>query len=121
MLVQEGITRGVIGAFYTVYNELGYGFLESVYRNALLLELDRRDLRADAEVPIDVVYKGRTVGIFRADVLVERAVLLELKAAQAVGVADRRQLLNYLKATEIEVGLLLHFGPRAQFHRVIRG
>jgi GxxExxY protein len=118
-LVEEATTRSVIGAFFSVYNELGYGFLESVYRNALIRELRARAIATEVEVPIDVTYKGGVVGVFRADVLVERTVLLELKATQAIGPAEQRQLLNYLKATGIRVGLLLHFGPRARFYRVV--
>src|SRR3954466_12509439 len=111
-LLHGAVTRAVVGAFYAVYNELRYGFLESVYRDALVLELRSRGLRAEIEAPIAVRYKQSEVGHFRADILVEGRVVVELKACASVGGTERQQLLNYLRGTGLEVGLLLHFGPR---------
>lgn len=116
---ERELTRAIIGAFFRVYNELGFGFLESVYRRALAHELRKLRLGLDVEVPIDVWYDGIEVGHFRADLLVERRVIVEIKAATALADADRKQLLNYLRATDVEVGLLLHFGPRAGVKRLI--
>lgn len=116
---ERELTRVIIGAFFRVYNELGFGFLESVYRRALAHELRKLRLGLDVEVPIDVWYDGIEVGHFRADLLVQRRVIVEIKAATALADADRKQLLNYLRATDVEVGLLLHFGPRAGVKRLI--
>jgi GxxExxY protein len=116
----QELTRRVIGAFYGVYNSLGYGFLESVYRAAMLVELQKRGLRALAEVPLEVLYEGVPIGRFRVDMVVEAQLLLELKASPILVPADRAQLLNYLKAADLEVGLLLHFGPEPKIHRISR-
>lgn len=103
------LTAKILKAFYTVYNRLGYGFLEKVYENALVIELRKMGLRCEQQVPIIVYYEGEVVGNFRADVLVEGIVIVELKAAECLVSADEAQLVNYLRATEIEVGLLLGF------------
>jgi GxxExxY protein len=116
---EREITRAIIGAFFRVYNELGFGFLESVYRRALAHELRKIGLAVEVEVAIDVWYDGIVVGHFRADLLVERRVIVETKASVALVDADRKQVLNYLRATDVEIGLLLHFGPRAAVKRVI--
>ena len=116
---EREITRAISGAFFRVYNELGFGFLESVYRRALAQELRKLGLRHEIEVPIDVWYDGIEVGHFRADLFVERRVIVEIKAATALVDADRKQLLNYLRATDAEIGLLLHFGPKAGVKRLI--
>lgn len=118
-LVHEQITRAALGAFYTVYNELGFGFLESVYRDAMALEIRERGLIVEVEAPIVVRYRNREVGHFRADLLVEKRVVLELKACPSVGASERQQLLNYLRGTGLEVGLLLHFGQRPGFARMV--
>ena len=118
-LVHEDLTREIISAFYEVYNTLGYGFLESVYARALFSELARRGLHVQREVMIDVFYKGECVGSFRADMLVEGRVVVEYKASTWLVEADRNQLLNYLRSSCLEVGLLLHFGPRPRFRRVV--
>ena len=119
-LIEHQLTRQIIGAFFTCYNELGYGFLESVYRRALVIELRRRELTASEECPVEVRYMGVDVGTFRLDLLVERRVIVEVKATAALGPSDKRQLINYLRATGLEVGLLLHFGPEARFERCIK-
>ena len=113
------LTERIIGAFYDVYNDLGYGFLESVYHNAIFYELRKRSLRVEREVAVPVRYQGILVGEFRADLVVEGAIVLELKAASQLERAHEAQLLNYLKATDCEIGLLLNFGPRAVFRRLI--
>ena len=118
-LVHEDLTREIISAFYEVYNTLGYGFLESVYTRALFSEFTRRGLHVQCEVMIDVYYKGECVGSFRADMLVEYRVVVEIKASTWLVEADRNQLLNYLRSSCLEVGLLLHFGPRPRFRRVV--
>ena len=109
----------MINSFYTVYNTLGYGFLEKVYENALIHELKKRGLRVQQQMPIHVYYDGELVGEYFADLLVEDKVILELKAAEDIAAQHKAQLLNYLKATEIEVGLLLNFGPEPKFARKI--
>ena len=118
-LLHEDLTRAIISAFYEVYNTLGYGFLESVYTRALFSELTRRGLHVQREAMLDVFYKGECVGSFRADMFVEYRVVLEIKASTWLVEADRNQLLNYLRSSCLEVGLLLHFGPRPRFKRVV--
>ena len=113
------ITQKIIGVFYEVYNELGHGFLESVYHRSLLLALQSVGLNVSSRVDIPVWFRGSEVGHFQADILVEQCVLLELKAARALESAHRAQLLNYLRATEIEVGLLLNFGEKPEVKRLI--
>ena len=115
--LQANVTDQIIGAFFNVYNELGYGFLESVYSNAMNVELGKRDQSVKREVPVEVYYKGVSVGAFRFDMLVENVGLVEVKSTETLCDADERQLLNYLRATNIEVGMLLYFGPKAQCHR----
>ncbi|MCU1266015.1 MAG: hypothetical protein JWM21_2333 [Acidobacteria bacterium] len=113
------ITKVVIAVFYEVYNELGYGFLESVYEKSLQIALTSAGLRALQQIEIPVSFRGQRVGDFTADLLIEDCVLLELKAAKAFDPAHVAQLLNYLRATEIEVGLLLNFGLKPEFKRLI--
>ncbi len=114
----SNVTEAIIGTFYEVYNELGHGFLESVYENALALALRERGLKLEQQVATTVFFRGRQVGHFYADLVVEGCVILELKAAKAMEPAHFAQLMNYLKATEIEVGLLLNFGPKPEFKRL---
>ncbi|MEO8727237.1 MAG: GxxExxY protein [Acidobacteriaceae bacterium] len=115
----KALTERIIGAFYDVYNELGYGFLESVYHNALFYELRQRGIAAQREVSIPVHYRGILVGEFRADLVVENAIVLELKAASQIERSHEAQLLNYLKATDFEIGFLFNFGPKAAFRRLV--
>jgi len=112
------ITEAIIGGFYEVYNELGHGFLESVYREALACELASKGLRAEREKAIKVQFRNQIVGVFRTDLVVEDAVIIELKCARTIDRMHEAQLLNYLKATDYEVGLLLNFGYRPQFRRM---
>ena len=113
------VTDKILRVFYEVYNELGHGFLESVYHRSLLLALESVGLNVCSKVPIPVWFRGARVGRFEADILVEKCVLLELKAVRTLDSSHRAQLLNYLRATEIEVGLLLNFGEKPEFKRVI--
>lgn len=112
------ITEKVIGAFFTVYNDLGYGFLEIVYHKAMLIALAEAGLHAETQVNLPVYFHGHLVGDFYADIFVERAVIVELKAADALVTTNDSQLLNYLKASLAEVGLLLNFGPKPKFKRL---
>jgi len=113
------LTDQILGVFYDVYNELGHGFLESVYHRSLVLALESVGLNVCNRVAIPVWFRGHQVGHFEADVLVETSVLLELKAARCLDPSHRAQLINYLRATDIEVGLLLNFGDRPEFKRVV--
>jgi GxxExxY protein len=115
----EELTERIIGAFYAVYNELGGGFLESVYEEALAIGLEEADIRSKRQVPIPVFFHGRRVGDFKADFVIEEKVLLELKACSVLDKAHEAQVINYLRGTRIEVGLLLNFGPKAQLRRII--
>lgn len=118
-LLHQHITDGVIRVFYQVYNELGGGFLESVYQNALTLALRQSGLDVERELPVPVFFRGVRVGDFRADLTVNGSVLLELKAVASLDRAHEGQILNYLRATSYEVGLLLNFGPKPQFRRMV--
>jgi len=111
------VTERIIQAFYTVYNTLGYGFLEKVYENALVLELSRLGLEVIPQAPIKVYYDSQVVGEYFADLLVAGVVIVEIKAVRVLAEEHEAQLLNYLKATPYEVGLLLNFGPRPQVKR----
>jgi GxxExxY protein len=120
MLLHEDITDKVIASFYKVYNVLGFGFLEQVYENALLIELSSMGLLCSKQVPVKVYYEGEVVGNYFADILVENKVILELKAGDGFLIEQHElQLINYLRGTDIEVGLLLHFGPKPVFKRKI--
>jgi GxxExxY protein len=112
------ITRSVIGSFYQVYKELGQGFLEAVYVEALSLVLRAQGLSVHRELPIRVYFRGHVIGRFRADVLVNGKVLVEVKALPRLEPMHGAQILNYLRATALEVGLLLNFGRRPQFRRL---
>ena len=118
-LKHAGLTDKVIGVFYDVYNELGYGFLESTYAEAMVMALEDAGLTAEREVSVPVWFRGRKAGQYFADLLVEGTVLLELKTARSHDSSHEAQLLHYLRATEIEVGLLLNFGVRPQFRRLL--
>jgi len=115
----EELTEQCIKAFYTVYNTLGYGFLEKVYERAMAIELSKMEFDVRCQYPVRVYYDGQVVGDFSADVLVDDCVILELKATRTLVEGDGSQLLNYLNATEYEVGLLLNFGPKPQVKRKV--
>jgi len=112
------ITGNVIKAFYEVSNELGHGFLESVYGKSLQIALLDLGIKARLKIEVPVSFRGQNVGTFEADMLVENCVLVELKAVRALDKAHEAQLLNYLRATEIEVGLLLNFSMEPSFKRM---
>ena len=115
----EEITNKIIEAFYRVYNTLGYGFLEKVYRNALYFELIEMGFKVDMEKRILVYYKSHIVGDYSSDLFVEDVIICELKTSESLQEGDENQLINYLKATNIEVGLLLNFGKKPQVKRKI--
>jgi len=116
-MLHKDLTSQIIKAFYNVFNELGYGFLESVYENAMLIELGKMGLDASNQILIRVYFSGEIVGRFKADILVENTVLLELKTAKQLREEDEFQLINYLRGTDKEVGLLLNFGKEPEFRR----
>jgi GxxExxY protein len=113
------LTDLIIKAFYNVYNLLGYGFLEKVYENALIIELESLGLVVKRQVPIKVYFKEKEVGSYFADIVVNDVVIIELKAAEILVEAHEAQLTNYLRATNIEVGLLLNFGKQPQIKRKV--
>ena len=120
MLKEEELTYRIRGCIFEVYRQLGHGFLESVYRKALAYELERTGLRVEQEKPVDIDYKGMAIGGFRLDLLVEEKVIVELKAQQKLPIGAESQLMNYLKATGLRVGLLANFCfPKASVRRII--
>ena len=111
------VTEIIIKAFYTVYNKLGYGFLEKVYEKAMLIEVGKLGIDVKSQVSIKVLYEGKDVGNYFADLIIDNKIIVELKAAECIDDAHEAQLTNYLRATEYEVGLILNFGRKAQFKR----
>ncbi len=118
-MLHKHLTGEILKAFYDVYNELGYGFLERVYQNALFIELKERGFDVEAQKKISVYYKGHLVGDYFADIIVNNKVILELKAAECIVEEFEYQLINYLKSAHCEVGLLLNFGKEPEFSRKI--
>ena len=113
------LTEKIIGIFYKVYNNLGYGFLEKVYENAMMLDFKKENIPAVSQYAIKVFYEDEIVGEYFADILVDRKVIVEIKAARNLTLENEAQLLNYLKATDKEVGLLLNFGPKPEIKRKV--
>ena len=111
------LTEKIINIFYRVYNKLGYGFLEKVYENAMMIELKKEGILSVSQSPIKVFYEGEVIGEYYADILVDNKVIVEIKAAKQLVEENEAQLLNYLKATDIEVGLLLNFGTQPEVKR----
>jgi len=111
------LTEKIIKIFYRVYNNLGYGFLEKIYENAMMIEFKKEGIFAVAQFAIKVFYEGEVIGEYYADILVDNKVIVEIKAAKHLVEENEAQLLNYLKATDIEVGLLLNFGTKPEFKR----
>ena len=111
------ITEQILKAYFKVYNKLGYGFLEKVYENAMMIELQRLDLLCEKQKSLNVSYDGLIIGEYYADIIVNECVIIELKAAENLCQEHECQLVNYLKASEIEVGILLNFGKRPEFKR----
>lgn len=118
-LVHGALTREIIGAFYDVYNALGFGFVESVYQRALPLALRARGIASEREVPLSVSYLGSVIGDYRADLVVDEKVIVETKVAAKILPIHEIQLVNYLKASTITVGLILHFGPEPAVRRLV--
>jgi GxxExxY protein len=115
----QELTKSIIGIYYDVYNELGYGFLEKVYHKAMIIELNKNGYEVEHEKKIEVFYKNEVVGIYIPDLIINKSVILELKCVEYLIEAHENQLLNYLKATDCEVGLVLNFGKDPQFRRKI--
>ena len=118
-MLHKELTDEILHYFYRVHYKLGFGFLEKVYKNALYLELTNAGLKCETEKPINVYYNGKVVGVFYADIVVENKVILELKAAESLCKEHECQLINYLKACDLEIGLLLNFGKKAEQKRII--
>jgi GxxExxY protein len=118
-MLHEDITGKIINSFYTVHGKLSYGFLEKVYENALTIELRKQGLKVEKQKQIKVYYDSDMVGDYYADLIVDDKVIVELKAAEGLAEEHEHQLMNYLKATPIEVGMLLNFGIKPQFKRKI--
>jgi GxxExxY protein len=118
-LLHKELTDKILKAFYDVYNELGFGFLEKVYQNSLFLELRNRGFQVEAQKQIKVHFKGIEVGEYYADLVVDNLIILELKAADGIVPEFENQLINYLRGTDKEVGLLLNFGIKPEFRRKV--
>jgi GxxExxY protein len=118
-MLHAEITSDIINAFYKVYNALGYGFLEKVYENALAQELANRGHSVKQQYPIQVYYEDKVVGDYFADIIIDDKIILELKTSETIAKEHEAQLINYLKATGMEIGLLLNFGKTPQFRRKI--
>lgn len=117
MFLHEEVTDKIINAFYQVNNTLGYGFLEKVYERAMILELQKHGCKAETQKSIKVFYNGHIIGDYFADMIVDNKVIVELKAVESLCREHELQLINYLRATKIEVGLLLNFGKKAEYKR----
>ena len=118
-ILHKELTDKIIDAFYDVYDELGYGYLEKVYQNSLYLELTERGHKVEAQKEIKIYYRGREVGLYYADMIVDDLILLELKATETIIEAHEAQIINYLRGTDKEVGYVLNFGPKPEFSRKI--
>jgi len=118
-ILEKGLTNKIIKSFYNVYNKLGYGFLEKVYEKSLIIEFTKQEIDCENQKPISVYYDDIKVGEYFADIIVENRVIIELKATEILKKENEAQLYNYLKATSIEVGLLLNFGKEPKFKRMI--
>jgi GxxExxY protein len=117
-MLNEEISAKILAACFEVSNELGAGFLESVYQNALMIALQEKGLNAQREYPLAVIFRSQNIGQFYADILVENKIILELKAVSALTEIHKAQLLNYIKATGLETGLLINFGnPKLEYRR----
>ena len=117
--LHQSLTEQVIKAFYKVYNTLGFGFLERVYQNALFIELKNQGFLCEPQQQVKVFYEGVEVGVYYPDIIVNNVLILELKAIEVLAEEHELQIINYLKATEIEIGLLLNFGKKPEIRRKI--
>lgn len=118
--VEQDLSYVIIGCFFWVYNTLGFDFLESVYARALEVALRMKGLKVEQEVPVTIYFEGVDVGQHRMDMVVEDRIIIEIKATEKLSDVSKRQLRNYLSAMDKELGILLHFGPTASYHRVLR-
>ena len=118
-LIHKRLSGAILGAFYAVHSELGFGFLEAVYANALAVLLRGAGFRVQREIPFDILFHNELVGHYRADLVVDSQIVVEVKAAQTISPQHVSQLINYLKATGLQVGLLLNFGETPAFRRVV--
>jgi GxxExxY protein len=118
-LLHRDVTRVILGAFYAVHTELGFGFLEAVYKNAIVVLLRNAGVQVDREVEFDLAFHGASIGVYRADLIVESKVVVEVKSGRVIDPPQCAQLRNYLRASNLEVGLLLNFGQSAEFKRMI--
>ena len=114
----QELTEQIIGVFYEVYNELGHGFLEKIYEEAMARALKAKGFQVQQQAPLPVWFRGEIIGVYDADLVINNVVLVELKACKAIDPSHEAQLLHYLRSTEIEIGLLLNFGPRPQLRRL---
>jgi GxxExxY protein len=117
--LHKSLSDSILKTYYEVYNELGYGFLEKVYQNAMYLELKSQGFKIEAQKQIKVFYKSQVVGEYYADLIIDDSIILELKACECLMDEHQAQLLNYLKATKVEIGILLNFGTTPEFKRLI--
>jgi GxxExxY protein len=118
-LIDGELSGTVIGGFYAVYNDMGFGYAENVHSNALDLELRLRGLLVEREKPVQVYYRDQAIALFKLDMLVEKRLVVEIKTGKSLADIEQKQLFNYLRSTDLTLGLLLHFGPSPQFKRVI--
>ncbi len=116
--LEDGLTGRILEVFHSVFNELGFGFVESVYCRAMAIALAESGLRVETEVAVPVSFHGQLVGVFRADLVVEGKIILELKTAEQISKAHEAQLLHYLRASELEIGLILNFGEVPKSRRI---
>ena len=117
--LHSDITAVIIKAYYNVYNTLGFGFLERVYENAMIIELKKLGLSGEKQKQIDVYYDNEKVGLYFADIVIDNKIIVELKATEMISAEHEIQLVNYLKATDLEVGLLLNFGRQPEYKRKV--
>ena len=120
VIIEKQLSHVIVGCFFDVYNQLGYGFVESLYARALGIALGERGVRVDREYPIAFHFRGQQIGFHRVDMLVERRIIIEIKSTERLAESSRRQLRNYVKALGIDLGILLHFGPAPKFYREVR-
>jgi GxxExxY protein len=118
-LIEKGLTGSIIDAFFEVYGVLGFGYLEQIYAAALERELIARGHRVMRECSVRVLFRGHVIGVQRMDMIVDDKILIETKSTYELPVTAKRQVLNYLRATSLEIGLLLHFGPEPRFYRFV--
>jgi GxxExxY protein len=119
VIVEKELSRVIVGCFYDVYNELGYGFVESMYARALEIALRQAGLCVDRQYPMVIAFRGQQIGFHRVDMLVERRIVLELKSTERLAESAKRQLRSYVTGLGVELGILLHFGPLPRFYRIL--